>query len=199
MYMKLAKQPETELEYWKAIKAFGELIWQTNRDLADGRIQDTTGKIDKDIRDAQKISKRLVSKLEEKFGVIPLEGEQKQKIEQDISQIPEGKQRYWDWYKKMEKLYYQEEYKKIVCSACPFSEGLEKMIELGGIVPCGKVKGTIYSLARPFECHQITFADLTPEQFYQDIFIEKGETALAHFKSKEAELKVMSVKEGLEV
>lgn len=189
MYMELAKQLETEMEYWQAVETLEGYIWRMNHDLADERIQDSTGGIAKEIQNAQEILASLVSELEEKFGVIPPEEEQKQKIEQDIPQMPEGKQHYWGWYKKMEKFYYQEEYEKIICSACPFSNEVEEMIKLGGKVLCGKLNGKIYRLARPYECHRVTFEGLAPEQFCQEIFQEKGEAALVRFKTKEAELK----------
>ncbi len=191
MYMELAKQPETEMEYWQAIKTLGGLIWRMNYDLADERIQDPTGGIVKEIQNAQEILARLVSELEKKFGVIPLTECPSPKNGQDLPPAPKGKQYYWDWYKKMEKLYCRAEYEKIICSACPFSNGVEEMIKLGGNVPCRKINGTLYILACFYECHRVTFEELTPEQFCQEIFQEKGEVALVRFKTKEAELKTL--------
>jgi hypothetical protein len=66
----LKKHPETEIEYWSAIEALGGFIWRMNHDLADGRIKDSTGGIDRDITEARKVSAQLVEELWEKFGVV---------------------------------------------------------------------------------------------------------------------------------
>lgn len=197
--MELTKKPETEMEYWEVIDGLGGFIWQMDHDLADGRIEDKTGGIDKDIQKAQKRSAMLVSELKEKFGVIPPEDCPKTKPGEKVPSAPKGKIYYWDWYNKMKDLYWRVDYEKLICSACPFSEGAKEMIKMGGNIPCGKTNGVIFRLSRPFQCNFITVEGLTPKQLYEEILKKGGEVALTRFKVREAGLMALTVGEEVKV
>ena len=189
--MELQKQPETEMEYWQAIEGLGGFIWSTNHDLADGRIQDPSGGMDRDIQDARQISTRLVSELGEKFGVIPPQDYPKVELGQKPPKAPKGKKYYWDWYKKMKKLAYSIDYEKIICSACPFSEGVERMISLGSQIPCGAFGGCLYKLRAPYLCGMLDTKSWGEEELRQEIIRKGGEAALVRFRIKEAGLKAL--------
>lgn len=191
--MELVKNPETEMEYFEIIEGLGGFAWRMDHDLADGRVEDKTGGMDRDIQDARKISATLVSELKEKFGVIPPKECPKVEPGKKASKAPKGKIYYWDWYEKMKNLSQRIYYEKIICSACPFSGGVKKMIEMGGDIPCRKIHGILYRLGYPFECHLISFKELTPGQLYQEIMKKGGEVALTRFKIKEAGLKAVTV------
>ncbi len=197
--MKLLKNPETEMEYWGVIEGLGGFAWRMNHDLADGRIEDKTGGVDKDIQEAQELSAKLVSELKEKFGVIPPEECPKLKLGEKAPPAPEGKIYYWDWYQKMKELYWRVDYEKLICGACPFSKGVEEMIRMGGNIPCGRINGSIYQLRPSFQCHFTHFRELTPEQLYGEILKKGGEPALISFKVREAGLKALVAAGEIEI
>lgn len=187
--MKLTKQPETEVEYWEAIEVFGGYIWSTNHALCHGRIEDSSGKVAKSIEEAVAISERLIVELGEKFGVMHPRDCPKVEPGQQLPPPPDGKVYYWDWYKRMKESCYRRDYESIICSACPFSEGSERMISLGGVIPCGVFRGTMYKLSIPYQCGMLMPDNWNQERLYAEIAKKGGLTALAQFQSKEQELK----------
>ena len=178
---------EEEMNYWKEIEALGGFVWRMNHDLADGRIEDPDGKIDKSIEEAQQRIECLVSEVKEKFGVIPLKDYPKVKSLQSLPPSPEGKTYYWDWYNKMKDIFYKEEYNKLICSACPFSDGVEKFKI--NIIPCRINKGIMYSLMEPYICGMISYEKWTEKKLYKKIFDTYGNKELRRFKEKEKELR----------
>ncbi len=102
----LKNHPKTELEYWQAIYALGGFIWRMNHDLADGRIEDPAGGINKDIEKARTCLAGLVAEMRGRFGVIApqdcpqLTTEQKMAGEKVVP-APDGTEYYWDWYHRM--------------------------------------------------------------------------------------------------
>ena len=186
--VKLKKWPKTETEYWMAIEELGGFSWRMNHDLADGRIEDPKGAIDKEIQEAVEIQKKLVAKLKEKFGVIPPDECPQKEIDKELPPAPEGKIYYWNWYHKMKEQAYREEYQGIICSACPFSKGVEYMISMGGHIPCGLIQGSIYRLHAPYACGMLNFGDMSEEDLHKAIQ-KKGEKALRLFLAKRDALK----------
>src|SRR3989338_4240536 len=146
MKMEITKQPQTEVEYWKAIEGLGGYFWSTNHGLCHGHIEDKDGEVAKSIEDARKISERLAVELGEKFGVIHPR-------------------------------------------ACPFSEGLQPMIALGGVVPCGIFPGMLYKLIAPYECYMLWAEGWNTEKLYEKIVMKAGWYALMQFQKKEKEIR----------
>lgn len=195
-YIELKKHPETEMEYWQTIEALGGVAWSLNHDLSDGRIDDDpTCTLDKTIKKAYELSAKLASELSEKFGVIQPKDCPKVEIGQKPPKPPKGKKYYWKWYEKMEKIYYKMSYEKIICSACPFSEGVNYMIELGGWIPCGVVCGSRNMLRYPFKCG--VWED--EKKVREEIIKKGGELAFVRFKIKEAGLRIFYNAETREV
>jgi len=193
--MKILQQPQTEIEYWYLIEALGGFIWRMEHDLGDGRISDSNNSIGKDIFEARSISGRLVKELE-KFGVIHPSDTPKNEIGKELPPPPEGKIYYWSWYSKMKEQALKEEYEGLICSACPFSEGVEKFIGNGGSrIPCSKVNGAIFSLYVPFECFNISCKEWTVEGMRNTILVEHGKEALKNFFKKQKLLKEKFEKE----
>ena len=188
--MELKKQPETEMEYWTIIEGLGGFAWRMNHDLADGRIEDKNGGIDKDIQEIQKTLARLVSELKDKFGVIPPNECPKIKSGEKQPRPPRGKKYYWDWYKKMKEIFYRIDYEKIICSACPLSKGLKSMISSGNI-PCGPFRGVIYDLRAPYRCGMLNLDHWDEDRLRKEIIKKGGEVAFIRFKIKEAGLKAL--------
>jgi hypothetical protein len=190
--LKLKKQPETELEYFEVIEGLGGFSWRMNHDLADGRIEDPDGKIGAGINEIQALLEQLVSEVCEKFGVIHPKDCPKRSIKDiqndvPVPPAPEGKKYYWDWYEKQKRESYSKEYGGLICSACPFSEGLERMMTLGGQIPCGEFRGSIYHLSAPYRCEMLEnrWGDgWTQEYLFERIRREHGEEALERFRTK---------------
>jgi len=186
--MEFAKQPETEVEYWEAIEALGGYIWRTKHDLADGRMT-SNDEIEKSLQSAGQLSERLVAEIGEKFGIIHPKDCPKFEFGQTPPLAPEEKTYYWDWYKRMKQEVYRKEYEGLICSACPLSTGLEHMVALGGVIPCGVWKGTIYRLRIPYQCAMIDNGDWSEKKLHEEIGKEVTQSALAQFKNKEKELR----------
>ncbi len=91
----------------------------------------------------------------------------------------------------MKELAYSIDYEKIICSACPFSEGVEKMTSFGSIIPCGAFRGSLYKLRAPHICGMLTTNVWGEEELRQEIIRKGGEVALVRFKIKEAGLKAL--------
>lgn len=186
--MELKKQPETEVEYWEAIEGLGGYIWSTNHGLCHSHIEDKDGKVVESIKEAVQISERLVVEIGKKFGVIHPRDCPKVEPGQPIPPPPDGKVYYRDWYCRMKSLFIREDYEGIICSACPFSKGLQFMIALGGVVPCGIISGAIYRLSRPYECNMLHSNDWDTEKLYKEIVRKAGPNSLTQFQEKEKEL-----------
>lgn len=191
MAIELKKHPETEQEYWETIEGLGGMSWSLNHDLADGRIDDPKGEVSQSITDLQGLLETLVGEVCEKFGVIhPKDCPQRSigDIANDVPVplAPEGKKYYWDWYHEQKQASYGKDYEGMICSACPFSEGLEKMMALGGQVPCSEFRGALYRLDAPHKCGMISWPGdgWTEEYLYQRIQQEHGDEALERFKTK---------------
>lgn len=187
--MELTKQPQTEVEYWETIEELGGYIWSTNHGLCHGHIKDPDGKIAESINDAMAISDRLVTELNEKFGVIHPRDCPSVEPGQQAPPLPDGKIYYWDWYKRMKESCYRKDYEGIICSACPFSKGLERMISLGGVIPCGVFRGMMYRLRVPYQCGMLSSDSWGQGMLYNEIGKKAGSDALTQFLNKEQELK----------
>ena len=194
--MELKKQPITESDYWEVIEGLGGFIWNTNHGLAHDHIEESAEReVSKEILEAGELSGRLLSEISEKFGIIRPVDYPKINHGETLPPAPEGKTYYWDWYKKMKEVHYLKDYEAIICSACPFSDGLKEMISLGGVVPCGIFSGMVYHLPAPFECVMLYSKDWSREELYSKILEKSDEQVLLGFKNKEKELKEKFQKE----
>jgi hypothetical protein len=183
--MELAKQPETELEYWGAIENLGGFISSMNRGLSHGRIQDPEGKIASEIVEAGQLSQRLVVELGEKFGVIPPQDCPRPDTEGNYPSPPEGKKYYWPWYQEMKNRAWEMEYEGMICSACPFSKGA-KALRIS--VPCSKYMGVMFYLRAPHLCGMLDVGDWSREHLLASIK-DMGAGMVERFLAKEEELK----------
>ena len=185
--MEITKQPITEVDYWEVIEGLGGFIWSTNHGVHHGHIYDPHGEVSKEIEEAGQLSVRFLAEACEKFGIISPSDYPKVEQGQTLPLAPEGKIYYWDWYKKMKNDWYQRDYDDIICSACPLSEGVQRMIDLGGVVPCSVFRGMIYHLHAPYKCGMLT--DWKKEELYEEILKNSNEETLLKFQNKEKELK----------
>ncbi|MFA6228411.1 MAG: hypothetical protein WC668_04500 [Patescibacteria group bacterium] len=180
----LKKEPQTEMEYWEAIDGIGGIIWNTNHDIGHGRYENSS-EIEQYLTDAQETIERLVNELADKFGVIPPRDCPKSKPGEKVPPASEGKTYYWDWYYAKKAEAKKQYYESIICSACPYSEGLESMT--GFNVPCELWKGVLYRLTFPYLCAML--GDYGQEKLHQIIQQRGGEQALKVFKEKLETLK----------
>lgn len=192
--MELRKQPETEMEYWMAIEGLGGFVWRMNHDLGDGRIDDPNGAIKKSAQETQTRLEGLAAELSKKFGIILPKDCPQKKFGEKLPPPPKGKRYYWKWYDQMKEEYYRVEYAKMICSACPLSEGVKRMTIFGGIVPCKPFPGAAYRLAAPHKCTMLgpKVSGGWDEKILRENIIKKGgEAAYVAFKIKEAGLKTL--------
>lgn len=175
-YMKyLKKQPETELEFWDVIDSLGGMAWHMGHDLGHGRIEDTDGCVSKEINAYSEAVVELVKDMCDKFNV-SLEKE-------------DGKVYYWDWYSKNKDLFYRNEYDNIICSSCPYSEGADQMVKMGGTIPCSKWGGVLSRLPQNFQCAIMSFKGMAHEDFCDMLRLDHGQEALMDFCIKETNLR----------
>jgi hypothetical protein len=176
------------MEYWETIEALGGYVWSTNHALSHGRIEDSDGEVAMSIVKAQGVLEGLVDELEGKFGVI--HPKNCPKAESGKQSVPpsEGKTYYWDWYQRMKQESYKAEYDGMICSACPFTEGVEQMIALGGVVPCRVFSGTMYRLTRPYACGMLHSGGWSQETLDGRVIEAVGPDGLKKFRTKEREL-----------
>lgn len=187
--MELTKHPETELEYWGTIEELGGFMHSMRHGINKGRIEDKDGGVQKDIQEAYNLQTLLVKEIGEKFGVIHPNECPKVEIGQRLPKAPGGKKYYWSWYKKMQARAWGIQYKGMICSACPYSEGLRRMIALGQ-VPCGLWRGYINQLDQPHLCAILNWPgnNMNRDEFLQKMKDEKGPIAVTRFIVKELEL-----------
>jgi len=183
--VELTKQPVTEMEYWETIETVGGYVWSTNHALSHGRIEDPDGEVAASVLKAQGVLEGLVGELEGKFGVIHPKNCPKVEIGKQPTPPPEGKTYYWDWYQRMKQESYKAEYDGMICSACPFSEGVEKMVALGGVVPCKVFSGMMYRLTRPYACGMLHGGGWSQETLDRRITKAVGPDGLEKFRAKE--------------
>ncbi len=180
-------EEKKEMDYWLEIEGRGGFVWRMNHDLADGRIEDADGSIDESIRENQGRIESLVAELKDKFGVIPPKEYPAVEWPQALPPAPKGRIYYWDWYNKMKDVFYRAEYEKIICSACPFSDGVEEF-KIGRI-PCRISKGIVYSLLEDHICAKVSYEKWSEKRLYKEIFKTYGNKELRRFKEKERDLK----------
>ncbi len=186
---------ETEMEYWRAIEDLNDQIWITIRDLTEGFIQDSKGEVTKSIQEKRQEAEQLIIKLGEKFGVIRQRDYPKVKLGQSFPAPPDGKIYYFQWSQKMKKEFHRNNYENIICSACPFSEGVQKMIELDGAVPCAIFPGLLISLSEPSQCAMLKVNGWDKVRLHKEIIKKTGENAenaLDKFLEKEWDLRKVS-------
>lgn len=188
--MKLKKWPEKDSEYWEAIEDLGGFLWRINHDLAHGRMSSTSG-LEADLVSARKIQEQLVDELFENFGVVHPKDCPNRDVEGKIPIAPPGMIWYKDWYDEMKRNAYEIAYNKLICSACPLSEGLDKMISLGGVIPCGVFNGALYQLSQPYLCGMLgnESYEWTTDELFGQIYQKTGDDGLRLFLEKIAELK----------
>ncbi|MFA6594173.1 MAG: hypothetical protein WCT16_02840 [Candidatus Buchananbacteria bacterium] len=179
----LEKEPQIEMEYWEAIASIEERTQSINNDIHRG-LYESSPEIIQFLIDAQETIECLVSKLFDKFGVIPPKDCPKVEVGQEMPPAPEGKIYYWDWYEAKEAEAKKQFYDGIICSVCPFSEGIDSMV--GFNIPCGLWKGALYRLEAPHICAMLR--DLSEKKLHWEIRQEAGRQALKLFKEKQAAL-----------
>ena len=182
--MKHDGQPETESEYWEMIEGLGGLSYNTARGIRRGHIEETV-----EIREAMakwgSLQLKYAEEIAQKFGVI-MEG-QPPRSEADTTPAPEGKKWYWCWFDEMKRKAYSADYEKLICSACPLSEGLDEMIVLGGSIPCSAFTGSMYRLSRPWVCGMIHCDGWTEEKLLSEIRAKTGDDGVKiYLEKKEA-------------
>jgi len=186
--MKLKKWPSTEERYWEIIEYLGCWLWNTRHDLSHGRIQNSL-KLENDLIEVKEIQEQLVSELFVNFGVIPPTDCPDRNDDGEMPSPPPGMKWYWTWYNEMKRKLYKADYDKIICSACPLSEGLDQMIA-SDRVPCSVYPGMLYRLLPAYECAMIKHGvkQWTQEYLFCEIRKSAGEKGVLTFLMKQNEL-----------
>jgi len=184
--MRLRKWPDLETEYWEAIEATGQYIFSTSRALSRGQITDTKSTVARSITQARRISERLSVELCRKFSVIHPNDCPTVELGKSPPLPPVGKEFYWDWYRRMKVAKYSKEYEGMICSACPFSNGLPEMVTTGA-TPCDIFPGRIFALWPPFECAMLQ--EWSRKKLYAEIAGKAGRETLARFQKRRRSLR----------
>jgi hypothetical protein len=193
--MELSKQPETEMEYWQFLEGLGGIIWSNIHDISHDLLPKSDAVMN-EINEAAELSGHLLAEIGEKFGVIRPGDYPTLKDGEALPPAPEGKVYYWDWYGKLKHSFYYEIYENLICSACPFSTGLQNMINLGGQIPCGAVSGWFGRLLISHECGMVNnIHQWSKIELYREIREKSTWRGLQKFKKKEIELKCKPQKE----
>ena len=88
----------------------------------------------------------------------------------------------------MQAEFYRSEYEKIICSACPFTKGVDAFYSnRGRNYPCKVASGTA-GLINDKICGMVAWGDWTETHLFKRV-AEKGKGALEKFKAKQAALK----------
>jgi hypothetical protein len=180
-----APSVKTQLEYWQEIEEMGGILWRVNHEISHGRIEETP-ELRKDLNEVREKQQRLAEEVRDNFGIILPGDYPKREPGQELPPPPEGKKYYWTWYEEMKREIYSQEYESLICSGCPFSEGLDSFIGLGKI-PCGVFRGWINNLRSPLTCAMVSTRDWTEEKLLE-LVAEKGEDALKKFQEKKEQL-----------
>ncbi|MFH1445621.1 MAG: hypothetical protein ABIF08_04020 [Nanoarchaeota archaeon] len=182
----LKKQPKTEMDYWSLIEELGGHIFWSRHDIH--RVpEEKRDKVWDFIEGAQRFQEYLVNEIVEKFGVI-LPKDSPNRYDKNVPPAPEGKIYYWDWYSKMKREFYSKEYEAIICSACPLSDGLDRVI-VSGDIPCSVWRGALFKLTVPYECAMVTTGTWTEKKLFQKIFKKCGKSAITRFLEKRNSLR----------
>lgn len=195
--MEPVKEPETEQEYWEAIEELGARISVAHRAASRRHTgEKSASQLIAETREMHILQKRFVGELDAKFGIIPPWNSPQDDID-SVSQPPEGKRWYWPWYRSMRKAWFAGEYEKLICSACPLSDGVERF---GDTIPCSAFRGSLYQLRTPFACEMLAEyrGDWSREKLYTEILSRSGEAGLDWFLEKEQELRAAFKKTPLQ-
>ena len=79
----------------------------------------------------------------------------------------------------------------MICAACPYSEGVERFMGLGGTIPCSLFPGMCYHLRAPFACCMIgedRRFEYTMDQFMDKLLAEHGPAVMAGFAAQHLSL-----------
>ncbi|MFA6098734.1 MAG: hypothetical protein WCV50_03085 [Patescibacteria group bacterium] len=93
--------------------------------------------IKQEVERARIVYSELIAELGERFGVIPPPATQEIADYQGMHKAPAGRIYYREWYERMRAKYYEEIYRQLICSACPFSTGIGAFTE-DNRYPCRK-------------------------------------------------------------
>ncbi|MFC1645134.1 hypothetical protein ACFL08_03850 [Patescibacteria group bacterium] len=191
MTKKQDQYPETEMDYWRNIDGLGGAIWQIKHSVYHGRITADDALV-KGCADMQKKIEQLVTELFELFGVIHPKDQPKIPSDKALPKAPVGMIWYRDWYYKMKNEFHQEEYEKIICSACPLSIGIGEFISSDS-VPCSIFFGRCYHLKRPDECAMTKRGGgkWNREYLFDKIREKGGDEAVEKFWDKERVLALL--------
>ena len=207
--MELKKHPETQEEYWEAIEGLGGMVWRMGHDLGDGRIEETKG-IQKDIDDMNAMLVQLVAEIEEKFNVIPQEKTPKKENPEDkLPRAPEGSIYYWDWYHKMKLQILENDYKALICSACPFAMSLDNFMLYNACkMDCGfsnetyRVSPCYFHICQATRSCEFSRIEKTINQQYgaeaQEAFTKKSHLCLSVMRRKLSDYSKVAVGDSLD-
>ncbi len=189
----LKKQPETELEYWLAIETLGGYVSSTNRLIAKEHLPEGNTEINNSVQSAQAEQQSLLKEIGEKFGVVPPGPKTDRYDKREEVPLLEGqKSHYWDWYEKMKLQSCTEDYELLVCSACPFSQGVQEMMRITQL-PCSAVNGSIYGILGIGTCGAVS-RNYSEKKLFAEITKKAGKAGRDAFINKRKVLQEAGVK-----
>lgn len=172
--MKLEIRPETEVECYETISSLQSFITNTLKLLQMGAIPKGFAV---EVEDARRIVDQLLEEIGEKFLVfLPISSGLS-----EIDKVPNGMISFWRWEEKMMFESFSSDFKKMICSACPFTLDLDHFIKTGGCIPCSLAVCQPRALYKPSACVLVSNKVYTQSELEEKIASEFGEGALAFF------------------
>ncbi|MFC1640987.1 hypothetical protein ACFL2D_02985 [Patescibacteria group bacterium] len=184
--MELVREPETELEYWEAIDGFISSSFGLGLKIQLKEMSDEDW-ADQELSRMATTIERLMTEASTKFDFVPLKDCMPAEFGGEIPVIPHGKKSYWTWHHDMKRKWCEDMYSHLICSACPFSLGVTRLV-MFRTTPCAYLQ--VGEMSRPrhnSECG-LFGKSRTPKELYQEILDAHGVEALRTFIKKYHEL-----------
>lgn len=185
-----AKPQKTEFQLWARIETLGAYMYgmrscQDNRPLS--RFER------RDLQEMRSEQNQAVNEACQRFNLTHPDDMRPEQFGDNPKPPKPGTKSYWNWYEEQKTLWLEEEYGKIICSACPMSEGFDKFKSLGGTIPCEVWPGALYKLESPERCALLPRGRSnkgmwTRDKLEQEIVERGGKGALDIFVAKETSL-----------
>lgn len=186
--MELEKQPETEMDFFLAIRKLRHDIFWTNHDIITGHLSFETEK--QGLEESEKKLDDLIKELS-KFGVIaPKDCPFEPNDENIYPSPPTGQDWYYTWYLRMNEIRMRNKYEKLICSACPYELGFDHFREDNQCrVSCTFVNVDLNWAKSPTQCRAISWNKIDYQGLCDRILKQFGSDALKRFEEKILALK----------
>ncbi|MDD3887970.1 MAG: hypothetical protein PHN19_04295 [Patescibacteria group bacterium] len=172
--MRLDQLPKTEEDYFVLIDCVTSTLGCGGTTPSEWVQKSAACKFDEGdpLWNLQRILVEMVNSLCDSFGIVnPIS--ERRKI--DLAWFS-----FDAWFKRMQRLYENDNYTLLICSVCPYSEGERAFKEKGSCIACSK-NPKIRRLFRPWLCGMISHGIWQEEDLYKNMVKDFGEQTWTRF------------------